>query len=43
MPTRVCRTQEEWDERQRDAVNTLERLRNNKTLLSLQRDRGNGQ
>jgi len=38
MPSRVCRTQGEWDELHQTAVNALERIRNNRTLVSMQRE-----
>jgi hypothetical protein len=34
MPSRVCRTQEEWDEFERGAQATLERIRSNRTFAS---------
>ena len=34
MPSRICRTQEEWDELQKGAMATLERIRSNRTFAS---------
>ena len=38
MPSRVCRTQGEWDELHQTAVNALERIRSNRTPASMQRE-----
>lgn len=42
MPSRVCRTQSEWDEIRQAGINAVERIRNNRTMISMQRDRGDG-
>lgn len=34
MPSRVCRTQEEWDDLEKGAMATLERNRSNRTFAS---------
>src|SRR5690349_9369961 len=38
MPSKICRTQEKWDELHQSAMDNLERVRSNRTLVSMQQD-----
>lgn len=35
MPSRICRTQGEWDEIRQTGINALERIRGSRTLVSM--------